>query len=104
MKRRGLLNKHICKKKPPNISIETEKNANLHFSHYKSMGTISCHSNQSSYPTGIKKHNFSFPPTCRCFLCNMERIGLTASEEMSFENVDGRTTDGRTDAGCLYIL
>ena len=27
----------------------------------------------------------------------MERIRLTASEEMSFENVDGRTTDGRTD-------
>ena len=29
---------------------------------------------------------------------NMERICLTASEEMSFENVDGRTADdGRTD-------
>ena len=26
---------------------------------------------------------------------NMERIGFTASEEKSFENVDGRTTDGR---------
>ena len=40
---------------------------------------------------------------------NNERIRITASEEMSFENVDGRTTDGRTDgrrkdAGCLYIL
>ena len=35
----------------------------------------------------------------------MERIGLTVSEEMSFENVDGQMTDGRqTDAGCLYIL
>ena len=36
----------------------------------------------------------------------MERIPLTASEEMSFENVDGRT-DGRTDNGrtpdaCIY--
>ena len=60
MKCRGLLNKHFCKKNP-NISIETEKIANLHFSHYKSMGTISFHSNQSSYPTGIKKHNFLFP-------------------------------------------
>ena len=36
----------------------------------------------------------------------MRRIGLTASDEMSFENVDrrttdddGRTTDGRTDDG-----
>ena len=26
---------------------------------------------------------------------NMERIRLTASEEMSFVNVDGRTMDGR---------
>ena len=26
---------------------------------------------------------------------NMEIIGFTASEEKSFENVDGRTTDGR---------
>ena len=38
---------------------------------------------------------------------NMERIRLTASEEMSFENVDGRrTTDGRTDGrtpdACIY--
>ena len=29
----------------------------------------------------------------------MKRIGLTASEEMSFENVDRRTTEGRTDDG-----
>ena len=28
---------------------------------------------------------------------NMERIGFTASEEKSFENIDGRTTDA-----CLY--
>ena len=37
---------------------------------------------------------------------NMERIGFTASEEKSFENVDGRTdgqtTDGRTTDDCLY--
>ena len=63
------------------------------------MGTISCHSNQSSYPTGIKNITF-VPPTYRCYMWNMERIRLTASEEMSFENVDGRTTDdGRTDNG-----
>ena len=39
-------------------------------------------------------------------MCNMERIGLTVSEEMSFENVDGRTDDGRTDGwtpdACIY--
>ena len=37
MKRKGLLNKHSCKN-----------------NHYKSMEYISCHSNQRSYPTGIK--------------------------------------------------
>ena len=54
MKRRGLLNKHFCKKNP-NIPNETEINCQLPFSHYKSMGTISCHSNQSSYLIGINQ-------------------------------------------------
>ena len=53
MECRGLLNKHICEKNT-NISNETAETVNFHFSHYKSMGTISCHSNQS-YATGIKK-------------------------------------------------
>ena len=35
-------------------------------------------------------------------MCNMERIGLTDSEEMSFENVDGQTDDGRTTDACIY--
>ena len=35
-------------------------------------------------------------------MCNMERIGLTASEKMSFENVNGRRTDGRTPDACVY--
>ena len=30
------------------ICNEIALNANLHFSHYKSMGTLSCHSNQST--------------------------------------------------------
>ena len=65
------------------------------------MGTLSCHSNQRSYPTGIKTKNF-VPPSYRCYMWKMERIGLTASEEM-FENVDGRTTeDGRTPDACIY--
>ena len=55
MNRRGLLNKHFCKKEIPNIPNVTEKIVNFLFSHYKSMGTISCHSSQSSYSTGIKK-------------------------------------------------
>ena len=57
MKRRGLLNKHSCKKNS-NIANETEKIVHFLFSHYKSMGTISCNSNQSSYPTGIKNTTF----------------------------------------------
>ena len=39
-------------------------------------------------------------------MCNMERIGPTVSEEMSFENVDGRRTtddgDGRKPDACIY--
>ena len=59
------------------------------------MGTKSCHSNQISYLTGTKTQLFA-PPIDRCYMSNMERIDLMASEEMSLENVDGRT-----DA-CIY--
>ena len=40
-------------------------------------------------------------------MCYMERIRLTASEEMSFENVDGRRTDDgrrKPDASIYYKL
>ena len=57
MKHGGLLNKHFCKKNS-NITNETAKIANFHFSHYKYMETLSYHSNQSSYPTGIKNITF----------------------------------------------
>ena len=57
MKHVGLLTKHVCEKKS-NITNETAETVNFHFSHYKSMGTISCHSNQSSYPTGIKNTTY----------------------------------------------
>ena len=43
---RELLKKHFCKKNL-NICSETAKIANFYFSHYKSMETVSCHSNQS---------------------------------------------------------
>ena len=58
MQHGGLLNKHICEKKKSNISSETAETVNFQFSHYKSMETISCHSNQSSYPTAIKNTTF----------------------------------------------
>ena len=57
MKLRGLLNKHFCKKNP-NIPNETEQIVNFLYSHLKSMGTISFHSNQSSHPIGIKTQLF----------------------------------------------
>ena len=37
-----------------NIPNNLAEIVNFHFSHYKSMGTISCHRNQSSYSTRIK--------------------------------------------------
>ena len=84
---------NISVKKNQNIPNETENIVNFLFSHYKSKGTISCHSNQSSYPIGIKTQLF-VPPTYRWYMWNMRRNGLTASEEMWFENVDRRTDDG----------
>ena len=58
MQHGGLLNKHICEKKHSNISSETAETVNFHSSHYKSMGTISYDSNQSSYSTRIKNTTF----------------------------------------------
>ena len=58
MEHGGPLNKHICEKNKTNISSETAEFINFQFSQCKSMGTISCHSNQSSYPTGIKNTTF----------------------------------------------
>ena len=45
-----------CQKKRLNIHNDTAEFANFHFSHYKSMKTISCHNNQSSYPIGQRTY------------------------------------------------
>ena len=58
MKSEELFNKHFCKNKIPLYPNETVEVSIFHFSHYKSMETISCHSNQSFYPTGIKTITF----------------------------------------------
>ena len=58
LKRKRLLNKHFCKKNIQISPMRQKKIVNFLFSHYKSMGTISCHSNQSSYSTGIKNTTF----------------------------------------------
>ena len=53
---RGLLQKHFCQTFFfQNICSNTKINANFHFSHYKSMETLSCHSNESTWATTIKK-------------------------------------------------
>ena len=57
MKNGGLLNKYFCKKNS-NIPNDLAEIVNVHFPHYESMGTLSCHSNQSSYPTGIKNTTY----------------------------------------------
>ena len=49
---------NISVEKKSKFSSKTAETVNFQFSHYKSMGTISCHSNQSSYPTGIKNTTF----------------------------------------------
>ena len=46
---------NISVKKKSNIPNDSAEIVNFLFSHYKPMETISCHSNQSSYPTGTKK-------------------------------------------------
>ena len=51
MKHGGLLNKYFCKKNS-NIPNDLAEIVNFHFSHYKSMGTI------SSYPTRIKNTTY----------------------------------------------
>ena len=91
MKRGGLLNKHFC-----------EKNQISPISDFP----ISLWKLEVAMATRVlirpeQKHNF-MSPICRCYMFNMERIGLTASEEISFENVDGRRTDGRTPDACIY--
>ena len=78
------------------------------------MATISCHSNQSTYPIGTKTQLF-VSAAYRFYMWNLVRIGfialdrpdmteklltgtlslntnkqIIALEEMSFENVDGR--------------
>ena len=52
------LNIHFCKNEIPIIPNETVEIVKVHFFYYKSMETLSCHSNQISYPTGIKNITF----------------------------------------------
>ena len=53
--------RNISVKKNLNICREAAKIANFHFSHYKSMETLSCHNNHSSYPIGTKNNIIRSP-------------------------------------------
>ena len=87
---------NISVKKNLNISIETDKNANIHFFHYKSMETISCHSNQSSHPTRIKKHSFLFPLPVDALCVIWKRSASRLQRRCRLKMLtDGRTDDGR---------
>ena len=59
MKYGKLFNKHFCKKKSI-IRNESAEIVNFHFLNYKSMGTLSCHSNESSWTLKIQKKNITF--------------------------------------------
>ena len=50
LKRRALLNKYFSKNKTQVSLMRKQKFAISTFFHCKSMGRISCHGNQSSYP------------------------------------------------------
>ena len=90
MKRRGLLNKHFCKNKIQISPTRQQKLAIFTFFHYKSMGSISYHSNQILIQSKQKTQLF-LPPTCRWCMCNMRTIGPAVSEKKIDD--DGRTPD-----------
>ena len=83
MKRGGLLKKHICEKHS-NISNETAETLNFHFSHYNSMGSISCHSNHSSYPTGIKNTIYVEDKVIKLCMQSISFIHHTVPENVFF--------------------
>ena len=67
-------------------------NADFHFSHYKSVATISCHSNQSSYPIRIKTIFFvpSPPPALpKVAICEESSSWLQRSYHLKMLTTDG---------------
>ena len=107
--RKGLLKKHFCLKINLNICSETAKVATFHFSHYKSMETICCHSNQSSYPIETKKNTITRSPPHIDAICEIWKESASRLQRRSRLKMlmDGRTTDAclyyTTDDGCLPI-
>ena len=57
----------------------------FNFPHYKSMGNLSCHSNQTKEPDFHKKHKLSIPQPMDATDEIWAQIGPVALEEMLFE-------------------
>ena len=61
--------------KNQNIPNETAGIANFQFSHYKSIGAISCHSNQLSYPIRTKSNLIRIIPILKqCYFNNYSAL------------------------------
>ena len=95
----GLLNKHFCKNKIQISPMTQQKLSISYFSYYKSMETISCHSNQSSYPTRIKKHNFLFPLPIDAMCVIWKESAFWFQRRCRLKML---TDDRRTPDACIY--
>ena len=91
---------NISVKKNSNIPNDSAEIVNFHFSHYKSMGTLSCHSNQSSFPTGIKKHKFLSPIPVDAMCVIWKKSASWLQMRCSLKML---TDAGRTPDACLYF-
>ena len=87
-----------------NTCSETAKIANFHFNHYscKSMETVAILASRVLIRLEQKTQLF-VPPAYRCYIWSLVRIGFIASEEMSFENVDGRGMPAYTISSSMSI-
>ena len=103
MNRRGLLKKRFCKNKSKYLQWGS-KSGKFHFSHYKSMETISCHSNQSFYPIGTKKQYYlsTLHIDAMCEILQESASWLQRKCHLKMLTTDDWRR--RTDDGCLPIL
>ena len=76
--------KNISKKICQNTCSKTAIKANFHFSHYKSMETLSCHNDQSTLATAIKTLVFR-GSCCVYFWKFFSFISHIAFEELLFD-------------------
>ena len=71
------------------------------------MVTYSCHSNQSSYPTGTKNNLFvplAYSEDAICEIWQESASWLQRKCHLKMLTMTMTTTDGRTDKGYLPIL